>query len=319
MRWVKVDGVDFVTIEAQSERVVIAPELGCQCFGYRIGSLEIVAAPPSVEALREHPFRSGIPILFPWPGRVAQAQFGFGQRQVVLPVNEPARGHAIHGLTWNCAFRVTKRGPYYALMELDSASDANLSRIWPYPFVLEIDYEVGDGLRIKFRVRNTGNSQMPFGFGAHPYFNAPLGKGGARETLTLQMPAASERWPLDGTLIPSAAPQPVAGKFDLREPRALGAESYDDVFRLDAGRDPAAPCARMVDPAMRLAIEVRADAPFEDFVIYAPPGNPVVAMEPYTCAPDAFNLAARGIESGMRTLAPEATFEAGFEIRVTAP
>jgi galactose mutarotase-like enzyme len=75
----------------------------------------------------------------------------------------------------------------------------------------------------------------------------------------------------------------------------------------------------MVDPAMRLGVEVRADAPFEDFVIYAPPDNPVVAMEPYTCAPDAFNLAARGVAAGMRTLAPGATFEAGFEIRVAAP
>ena len=312
-------GVEFITLEAQSERVVIAPELGCQCFGYRVGALEIIAAPPSVAALREHPFRSGIPILFPWPGRIAQGEFVFEQRRIVLPINEPARGHAIHGLIWNSAFRVTKRGPYYALMELDSASDSSLSRVWPFPFVLEIDYEVGDGLRIKFRVRNSGNSAMPFGFGAHPYFNAPLAAGGSRESLTIQMPAATRRWPLDAGLIPCGLPEPVAGRFDLRAPRALGAESYDDVFRLEAGRDPAAPCARMVDPAMRLALEVRADAPFEDFVIYAPPGNPVVAMEPYTCAPDAFNLAARGIEAGMRTLAPGATFEAGFEIRVAAP
>ncbi|MHB8382077.1 MAG: aldose epimerase family protein [Candidatus Binataceae bacterium] len=311
--------MDFVTIEAQSERVVIAPELGCQCFGYRVGSLEIIAAPPSVEALREHPFRSGIPILFPWPGRVAHGKFDFDGRQIVLPINEPAHSSAIHGLTWNCAFRVAKRGPNYALMELDSASDPNLSRIWPYPFVLEIDYEVADGLRIKFRVRNSGKSEMPFGFGAHPYFNAPLGKGGSRESLSLQMPAAGKRWPLDSGLIPTAAPQPVEGKFDLRQARVLGAETYDDVFKLDSARDPSAPCARMVDPAARLAIEVRADAPFEDFVIYAPPGNPVVAMEPYTCAPDTFNLSARGVESGMRRLAPGATFEAGFEIRVAAP
>ncbi len=310
--------MDFVTIEAQSERVVIAPELGCQCFGYRVGSLEIIFPPPSVEALREHPFRSGIPILFPWPGRVANGKFDFAGRRIVIPINERARGHAIHGLTWNCAFRVAKRGPHYALMELDSASDANLLRIWPYPFVFEVDYEVGDGLRIKFRVRNSGNSEMPFGFGAHPYFNAPLSKDSSRKSLTLQVPAA-ERWPLDLTLIPSGPPQPVAGKFDLRAPRALGSETYDDVFKLAPGRDPLAPCARMTDPAMRLAIEVRADAPFEDFVIFAPPENPVVAMEPYTCAPDAFNLASRGVESGMRTLAPGATFEAGFEIRVAAP
>ncbi len=311
--------MDLITLEAQSERVIIAPELGCQCLGYRVGSLEVIAAASSVQALREHPFRSGIPILFPWPGRIANASFEFGGRKVVLPVNEPARGHAIHGLTWNCAFQVTKRGPYYALMELDSASDKSLSAVWPYPFVFEIDYEVGDGLRIKFRVRNLGKSEMPFGFGAHPYFTAPLDKAGARDRLTLQLASAAARWPLDSALIPTGAPIALSDKFDLRTARELGSETYDDVFRLDTGRDPAAPCARLVDPSMRLAVEVRADAPFEDFVIYAPPGNPVVAMEPYTCAPDAFNLTGRGVASGMRTLAPGATFEAGFEIRIAAP
>ena len=54
-------------------------------------------------------------------------------------------------------------------------------------------------------------------------------------------------------------------------------------------------------------------------MVFAPPNNPVVALEPYTCAPDAFNLAARGVAAGMRELAPGQTFEAGFEIRVSVP
>jgi galactose mutarotase-like enzyme len=80
----------------------------------------------------------------------------------------------------------------------------------------------------------------------------------------------------------------------------------------------------MIDPALKLAVEVRADPAFGDFVVFAPANNPqangqVVALEPYTCAPDAFNLAARGIDSGTRELAPGQTFEAGFEIRLSAP
>ena len=52
---------------------------------------------------------------------------------------------------------------------------------------------------------------------------------------------------------------------------------------------------------------------------FRPPDNAVVALEPYTSAPDAFNLAARGVAAGMRELAPGQTFEAGFEIRLSAP
>ncbi len=83
--------------------------------------------------------------------------------------------------------------------------------------------------------------------------------------------------------------------------------------------DGAAPRARLIDPSLKIALEIRADPAFGDFVVYAPEDSPVVALEPYTCAPDAFNLAARAIAAGMRELAPGETFEAGFEIRLNAP
>jgi aldose 1-epimerase len=308
--------MDFVTIEAQSERATIVPGAGCQCFEYRVASLEVIAGPTDLDAWRAHPFRSGIPILFPWPGRIASGTFNFGGREIHLPINEPARGHAIHGLTWNCAFQVTRRGPYYVHTELDSSSNAELTRLWPFNFRLEVDYEIGNGLRMRAKVTNTGSEVMPFGLGAHPYFHAPLGGVGERENLTLQVPAAVAQWPLDEKMIPTGAPVPLVGRCDLREPRRLAAESYDDAFVLEPNRDVAAPCGRIVNPATRTAIEIRAEAEFGEFVVYAPPDRPVISMEPYTCAPDAFNLSSRGIASGLRTLKPSETFETGFEIRI---
>ena len=159
---------------------------------------------------------------------------------------------------------------------------------------------------------------MPFGFGAHPYFHAPLDPRASRDAISVQFDANS-RWPLDASMIPSGSPVPLAGKYDLRVARPLGAETYDDAFRMSLATDPSAPRARMIDPSLNLAIEMRADPAFRDFVVFAPANNPVVALEPYTCAPDAFNLAARGIDSGARELAPGQTFEAGFEIRLSAP
>ena len=159
---------------------------------------------------------------------------------------------------------------------------------------------------------------MPFGFGAHPYFHAPLSSRGSREALSLQLDAVG-RWPLDARLIPSGPPIALDGKYDLRIARPLGAETYDDAFRMRPATDASAPRARMVDPSLKIAVEVCADPAFGDFVLFAPAGNPVVALEPYTCAPDAFNLSERGIDSGARELAPGQTFEAGFEIRLSAP
>ena len=312
--------MELITLEAQSERAVIVPGAGCQCLSYSAGTLDVIAGPASPDAWREHPHRGGIPILFPWPGRVAGARFTFKGREYRLPVNEPARGHAIHGFACERAFRVTRRGPYFVTAILDSSDYPDLNSIWPWPFVLEIDYEVGNGLRLKARITNTGDSVMPFGFGAHPYFHAPLNPEGSRDAMLIQLDADA-RWPLDARLDSDRRRRPLAGKYDLRTPRALGAETYDDAFRMAPVRRTiaSAPRARLIDPSLKVAVEIRADAAFGEFVVFAPPNNPVVALEPYTCAPDAFNLAARGIAAGMRELAPGQTFEAGFEIRLSAP
>lgn len=311
--------MELITLEAQSEQAVIVPAAGCQCLSYRAGTLDVVAGPASPDAWREHPHRGGIPILFPWPGRIAGARFTFEGREFRLPVNDPL-GHSIHGFACERAFRVTRRGPYFVTSILDSADYSDLNSIWPWPFALEIDYEVGNGLRLKARITNTGNSAMPFGFGAHPYFHAPLNPQGMRDAMMIQLDADA-RWPLDANMIPTGDTEPLAGKFDLRAPRPLGADTYDDVFRMAAiSKDDASmPRARLIDPSLKIAVEVRADAAFGDFVVFAPPNNPVVALEPYTCAPDAFNLAARGVAAGMRELAPGQTFEAGFEIRLNVP
>jgi aldose 1-epimerase len=312
--------VELITLEAQSERAVIVPGAGCQCLSYRAGALEIIAGPANPDSWREHPHRGGIPILFPWPGRIAGAHFTFEGREYHMRVNEPSRGHSIHGFACERAFRVTRRGPYFVTSILDSSDYSDLSSIWPWPFTIEIDYEVGNGLRLKVRVTNTGDSVMPFGFGAHPYFHAPLNPAGKRDAMMVQVDADA-RWALDASFIPTGKTEPLMGKYDLRAPRALGTDTYDDVFRMAeiTQSDPQPPRARLIGSSLKLAIEVRADPAFGDFVVYAPPDNAVVALEPYTCAPDAFNLAARGVAAGMRELAPGQTFEAGFEIRVNAP
>ena len=309
--------MELITLEAQSDRAVIVPEAGCQCLSYSVGAIDVIAGPASPDAWREHPHRGGIPILFPWPGRIAGARFSFEGREYRVPVNEPARGHAIHGFACERPFRVTRRGPYFVATILDSSEHRDLESIWPWPFTLEIDYEVGNGIRLKARITNTGDSAMPFGFGAHPYFHAPLGPNGSRDAMQIQLDADA-RWPLDASMVPTGVAEPLVGKYDLRTPRAIGNDTYDDAFRLaPASNDKLR--ARLIDPSMNSALEIRADAAFSDFVVFAPPNSPVVALEPYTCAPDAFNLSRRGIDAGMRKLEPGQIFEAGFEIRLSAP
>ncbi len=303
--------MEVIALAAQGEEACLVPALGCQCLQYRVGALEVLAGPVSIDALRADPWACGIPVLYPWPGRIADARFTWAGREHQLRVNEPARGHALHGLVYDRPFNVLRQGPYYLQCELDLGASA----AWPYSSRLRLDYEIGNGLRIHATVTNTGDRTMPFGFGLHPYFRAPLGANGTRGAMRLRL-AAANRWPLDEQLIPAGRPAPVSGKCDLRSGSELGEETYDDAFTAIAADSDGAIRALLIDPALRVAVEVVSDSGFAHWMIYAPGGRGVVSIEPYTCAPDAFNLAARGIRSDHGELQPGQSWQGRVEIRI---
>ena len=61
-------------------------------------------------------------------------------------------------------------------------------------------------------------------------------------------------------------------------------------------------------PEQALALRIEADPVFSHFVVYTPPHREYFCAEPQTVAPDAVNLAGRGVaETGLIVLAPGAT------------
>jgi aldose 1-epimerase len=307
--------MEVIALAAQGEEACLVPALGCQCLQYRVGALEVLAGPVSLDALRADPWACGMPVLYPWPGRIAGARFTWSAREHQLPVNEQTRGHALHGLVYDRPFNVLRQGPDYLQCELNWGESAAERVAWPYPSRLRLDYEIGNGLRIHATVTNTGDRTMPFGLGLHPYFRAPLGANGTRAAMRLRLDAAN-RWPLDERLVPAGRPVPVTGKYDLRSGRELGEESYDDAFTAIAPDSDGAIRALLIDPALRVAVEVVSDSGFAHWMIYAPGDRGVVSIEPYTCAPDAFNLAARGMRSGHGELQPGQSWQGRVEIRI---
>ncbi|HWC66262.1 MAG TPA: hypothetical protein VG777_09275, partial [Thermoanaerobaculia bacterium] len=105
-------------------------------------------------------------------------------------------------------------------------------------------------------------------------------------------------------------------KYDLGTPRPLDSRSWDDVFTR-VRRDPRGWSeSALRDPESGFEIFVGASAGFREWVLYAPPDRSVVAIEPYTCTTDAANLAARGIDSGLIALPPDATWRGEVEFGV---
>jgi aldose 1-epimerase len=238
-------------------------------------------------------------LLLPWPNRIEGGAYRFGGQDLQLPLTEPARRNAIHGLTRWLSWRT----------ERSDTSSATLSCVVNpqpgYPFRLEarVDYRLGsEGLAVRVSLTNTGSQPCPAGAGAHPYLS--LGPGLIDSgRLCLQ---AESYLPSDERGNPTGV-RPVEGtEYDFRSPRELGQAQLDTAFT-GLGRD-AEGRARVefesADGARRVVLWL--DSAHDYVMLFTGDSIPDssrrrhgLGVEPMTCAPNAFRSGA-----GLRELEP---------------
>jgi aldose 1-epimerase len=289
------------------EEARIAPEAGNNCFQFRAHAgerrIDLLAGPADPALLRQGGSSFGIPILFPFPNRVRGARYRFHDREYTLAATN-APNH-IHGLVLNRPWKVEATGASpetgaWVRSGIRTEDHADIPGQYPFPFHLSVTYTLREGtLGIDATVENTGSTELPMGFGLHPWFPAPLVPEGKREAVEVQVPAA-RIWELE-SMLPTGRILPAEGKFDLRQLTPIATREYDDVFTGIDIHDGRSECV-MRDPAGAIDIVVRADAHFREWVLYAPLRRPVVCLEPYTGTTDAINLQPRGIDAGLIVL-----------------
>lgn len=224
--------------------------------------------------------------LLPWPNRIAGGSYRFAERDLRLPLTEPERGNAIHGLARWANWQVLERSGSGVVMSL---------RMHPqpgYPFALDlgIEYELSDeGLAVLVIAANLGDEPAPFGAGAHPYLTSGTE---TVDSALLRLPAASAL-EADELGIPTAR-IPVAGTpLDFREARAIGPSALDACFT-DLARDgDGLARVRVAAPGGR-AVTLWMDAAWPYVMAFT--GDTLeperrrrsLAVEPMTCPPNAF-------------------------------
>jgi aldose 1-epimerase len=128
--------------------------------------------------------------------------------------------------------------------------------------------------------------------------------------------AGGRVWESDGG-IPSGKQMPVPSDLDFRAPRMIGATNLDTLYSAlnpVPGHDlPFA--ARLGHRTAPGQLTVSASPVFRELLLFIPPQRRAVAIEPYTCASDAPNLLARGIDSGWQVLPPGGRWAAAVEYR----
>ena len=237
-------------------------------------------------------------VLIPWPNRIEDGNYEFDGRRHQLPLDEPERQNAIHGLVRWSAWRIAER-------ENDSAALEHVLHPQPgYPFslALRVEYSLSDdGLTVRTTATNIGAETAPYGSGAHPYLAVGAGRVDATE---LRVPAGTVLETNERGIPVGAAP--VEGTdLDFRTARAIGATKLDHAFTdLERGSEG------------RTTVELRAadgrtllwaDEAYPYLMVFTGDmlpdgGRRSIAVEPMTCAPNAFRSG-----DGLIRLEPEQT------------
>lgn len=227
-------------------------------------------------------------VLAPWPNRVVDGRYTFAGESHRLPVNEPDRGHALHGLVHPLRAQVAEHTADRVVFvhRLEDAPG--------YPFRLEVTttYTVdADGLACRIVARNTGSVPAPYGCGSHPYLVAGPGPV---DGWTLGVPAKEYLRVTEDRLLPLGT-APVEGTpFDLRSPRTIGGTVLDHAFTALDRDDTGLAAVRVTGPE-GTGVQIRWDGAFgwvHVFTADKPDATwhrRALAVEPTTCPPDAFN------------------------------
>ena len=249
--------------------------------------------------------------LIPWPNRLRDGSYEFEGEQYQLPLTEPAKGNAIHGLIRWVNWTVAEREDASARLEyLLHPRDG-----YPFALALAIEYALdGTGLTVRTSATNVGERPCPYGAGAHPYLTA-----GTDLIDTCQLRAPGSKWmQTDERAIPTGA-EPVEGtEYDFRTRREIGRvqldTGYSDLERDEDGR------ARVELTAPDgSGVSLWQDEGYGYLMLFTADSIPQadrrrrgLGVEPMTCAPNAFQSG-----EGLHALEPGETFSAAWGLSPT--
>jgi galactose mutarotase-like enzyme len=263
--------------------VALAPTRGGMVTRFRVGETNVLYLDADTLHDPHKPVRGGIPVLFPFAGRLREDSFtDQGGKRYVMRQHGFARN-----LPWTIVDQSTTGA---ARMMLELVSTPMTHGQFPYDFRVCFTYALADGrLTISQRYINTGDREMPIAPGLHPYFQVADGHKADARVVTDATEALDNR---------SGKPTTLRGPIDLT------AEEVDLQLLDHWPRT-----VRLVRPGDR-DLDVALGVPDRVLVVWTQRGRDFVCVEPWTAPTNALN------EGKAVRVPPHGTHETTFSIAV---
>jgi len=299
----------YKLINQQSgEYAVVVPEVGANVVELVLKSKDVlfpvIQGYSTDEALEEHTgYRSSR--LLPFPNRISDGTYTYNGAVHKLEINRAKEGHAIHGLFYNKPFKVDEysAGPHEAVLTLHL--DYNGERPG-YPFLFQAELRLSlteGGFESKTTLTNTGGASLPVGDGWHPYFSL----NGNVDDLLLTVPDAEEIV-VSHRNIPNGELKTFS-RFKKAE--RIGPDQMDCGLKLKENGEVV---TELYDKKTGVKLGVWQETgptKYNYLQLYIPKSRDAIAIEPMTCATNAFNNG-----QGLIELNPGQSFDARYGVFV---
>ena len=253
-------------------------------------------------------------VLVPFPGRIGDGRYVFDGQRFQLECNDKEGPNAIHGFVRSLPWHVQEVRSNRAMFEICLDAETYAGRGYPFSLAVGLLYDLGvSGLTCTFTVKNVGQLAAPLGVGFHPYFTVGTM---VIDEAEVQIPGAAYV-EFNERLVPTGKVLSVVGtSWDYRRFRGIGRQRFNHCYvQLERDAQGIA-MASLRHPVSGHVIDLTMDPAFSAVVVYtgdaiADAPRAALAIEPMTCASDAFNHP----DWGLKRLVPGETFSGTYRIQ----
>ena len=222
--------------------------------------------------------------LLPFPNRMKDGKYDFEGKSYQFPINDMHTNNNLHGFLETIPMEIIDKKNMDNKQTITLKGKFKGLSYFPFPFEFILKYFLSDSeLTIESTIKNVGKTNMPIGYGWHPYFKLDTEKV---DDLLLQFPDC-QAVTIDNRMMPTGEMLPY---FNFSKKTKIDQTIFDNCFFINKNKKTNRAEIIVKSQTTTLIVwQETGDNACNYFQIYTPENRKTIAIEPMTCNVDAFN------------------------------